>query len=142
MKIKSLLLIFLVVFLNSCSLEPQAIEFGVDDCDFCKMTISDERYGAEIVTKKGRVYKFDDVHCLKGFLKEGTVSYAQVHSVWLVNFIESDNLLSAEKSILFQSDQLQSPMGSNTAVFEHEEDIQSDFTGEILTWETYYNTDI
>lgn len=28
------------------------------------MTISDGRFGAELITDKGRVYKFDDIGCL------------------------------------------------------------------------------
>src|SRR5215203_1996100 len=40
----------------SCNASPEAIRIGKDNCTFCKMTISDARYGAEIVTAKGKIY--------------------------------------------------------------------------------------
>ena len=52
----------LTLSLSSCSTAPQPIRIGQDNCDFCKMTISDNRFGAEIITKKGKVYIFDDEH--------------------------------------------------------------------------------
>ncbi|HLV52270.1 MAG TPA: hypothetical protein VKY44_10000, partial [Flavobacterium sp.] len=72
MKLKVLLTVsLLTLFLSSCSKEPKSIEFGVDNCDHCMMNISDVRYGAELITQKGKIYKFDDMYCMKTFLKEG-----------------------------------------------------------------------
>ena len=51
-----LVALFLAV---SCSPEAQPINYGSDQCDFCRMTIVDKAHAAEVVTKKGRAYKFD-----------------------------------------------------------------------------------
>ncbi len=144
MKLKGLLGIsLLVVLLHSCSKEPKPIEFGVDNCDHCKMNISDVRYGAELITQKGRIYKFDDMYCMKAFLQEGVVTKKQVHSLWLVDFVATEQLIPAEKSFLLHHPELKSPMGSNTAVFAHEETCQQyhvEHSGTILLWEDYFNS--
>ncbi|MFL5807903.1 MAG: hypothetical protein ACJ749_00200, partial [Flavisolibacter sp.] len=54
----------LVLALNSCSTKPQPFAYGKDVCDDCSMTIMDPKFGGEIITKKGKVFKFDDAHCL------------------------------------------------------------------------------
>ena len=48
------LVIAAVALAASCAAEPSPIRFGADTCDYCRMTIADERFGSEIVTKKGR----------------------------------------------------------------------------------------
>lgn len=144
MKIKNLLLIsFLAVFFNSCSKEPKPIEFGVDNCDHCKMNISDNRYGAELVTQKGRIYKFDDMYCMKVFIQDQIVAQNQIHSLWLVDFNGTEKLISAEKSFLLHNPELKSPMGSNTAAFMTEETRKKQFnenSGTMLLWQEYFNS--
>ena len=144
MKIKNLLLIsFLAVFFNSCSKGPKPIEFGVDNCDHCKMNISDNRYGAELVTQKGRIYKFDDMYCMKVFIQDQIVAQNQIHSLWLVDFNGTEKLISAEKSFLLHNPELKSPMGSNTAAFMTEETRKKQFnenSGTMLLWQEYFNS--
>jgi len=63
---------FMLLFI-SCSTKPQPIQYGKDVCDHCKMTIVDQKFGGEIVTKKGKAYKFDDLICMAKFLGTGSV---------------------------------------------------------------------
>lgn len=144
MKLKALLGISLfVLLLGSCSKEPKPIEFGMDNCDHCMMNISDIRYGAELVTQKGRIYKFDDMYCMKEFLKEEVVRQDQVHSLWLVDFHATEQLISAESSFLLHNPELKSPMGSNTAAFADEHTCQQhhkEHSGTMLLWEDYFNS--
>lgn len=131
---------FLVI---SCSKDPKPINFGAEDCDYCKMTISDNRFGAEIVTKQGRIYKFDDLHCLKGFLDDESVPKEKIHSTWLVDFTGNGKLINSEKSFLIRNDELRSPMGANIAAFKNENDLnnyQSDYSGTEIKWEDFLNS--
>lgn len=133
-------ILFSFFILTSCSKDPQPINFGVDDCDYCKMTISDTRFGAEIVTDKGRIYKFDDVVCAKGFLNDEVITEKQVHSLWFVDFVENEILVNADSSVLIYNEELKSPMASSIAAFGSEkglEEYQSQFNGQILKWEDY-----
>ena len=43
---------FLII---SCGVSPQPIIYGTDECEHCRMMISDNKYGAEIVNSKGKV---------------------------------------------------------------------------------------
>jgi copper chaperone NosL len=126
----------------SCNTSPQAIKPGVDACSFCKMTIADNRFGAEIITKKGKVYKFDDMHCLLGFRKANTINNNDIKTTYLINFDEPHNFIEAPKAFLLKSNELRSPMGGNIASFSNEnklkEGIQK-FKGEQVAWEALVN---
>ena len=49
---------------SACSKGHQPINYGEDECEFCKMMVMDKRYGAELVTDKGKIYFFDSIECL------------------------------------------------------------------------------
>ncbi len=132
-----------LTFLSSCSTSPKPIDFDVDNCDFCQMTISDQRFGAELVTKKGRIYKFDDLHCLKGFLNEKEVKAEDVASNWVVDFAQPSVLIAITESFFVQNEQFKSPMGSNIAAFSHADSakaFQTNYSGTEIKWENYLET--
>jgi copper chaperone NosL len=132
----------LIATLTSCNTGPQPIKPGVDACSFCKMTIADKRFGAEIVTKKGKVFKFDDMHCLLAFRKANTISANDIKETYLVNFDEPNNLVEAPKAFLFKSAELRSPMGGNIANFDdsnHLKKVASEMPGEMISWQTLLN---
>jgi len=127
--------------LFSCNSQTQPIQFGKDNCDFCRMTISDERFGAEIVTSKGKAYKFDDLYCLAGFLKDGKVDTTK-SSYYLVDFT-SHELQPASGMFILKSDALRSPMHGNMAAFttkEHLTNARKQFNGDMLTWSDALNS--
>ena len=127
----SLLLLFV-----ACSPQPRPIEYGTDLCDFCRMTIIDKQHAAELVTDKGRVYKFDAIEC--------QVLYLQEHqdvdfSYFLVTDYASTEggLLAADSCTYLISPNLSSPMGANlTAFADHEiaQQFQFEKTGELYDW--------
>ncbi|MCK9480331.1 MAG: nitrous oxide reductase accessory protein NosL [Bacteroidia bacterium] len=132
-----------MISMGACSISPKPIVFGTDDCDHCKMTISDTRYGAELVTKKGRIYKFDDLHCLKGFMDEQVVPLDNIHSLWVIDFSVPETLTQLEQSFLLHNEQLQSPMGSNTAAFAIQDSLDvyfSKYKGNKLKWEDFISS--
>ena len=133
----ALLSFFLLISLASCSSGPQPIRTGTDNCYYCKMTISDERFGAEIVTKKGKIYKFDDTHCILSYLKMTTKEPASVKDIYLTNFCGDHRLINVHNSSLLKSDELRSPMGGNIAAFDNRDSllkIQQHYHGEIADW--------
>lgn len=130
---------FLIFGLMSCNTGPQPIKIGTDACSFCKMSIADNRFGAEIITKKGKVFKFDDMHCLLGFKKANTINNNDIKQTWFVNFEEPHNFIDAPQAFLLHSDELHSPMSGNIAAFIDENKLKEStqkFKGEIVTWNT------
>ncbi len=142
---KSILAIFVVLLfgLISCNSGPQPIRLGTDACDFCKMSIADRNFGAEIITDKGKVYKFDDTHCLATFRKKNIDSNIVKH-VYFVNFMNPHNFIDAGHVLLLKSSELHSPMGGNTAAFENQEALkmtQQKVQGNEITLQELYDTE-
>ena len=134
----SLLMLLLTYTFSGCNPSPEPIVRGKDNCTFCKMTISDNRFGAEIVTKKSKVYKFDDSHCIMAFLHGGTVAHEDIQSVYFTNFTEPHQLIDAKRAYFLQSPSLKSPMNGNIAAFDHEDSLDNmipKFYGNKTTWE-------
>ena len=133
------LLISVLALFSSCTPEPQPIAFGEDDCHFCKMTIVDQRYGAELVTSKGKIYKFDALECMiNAAFKENLVEENSIHSLLVVPYDKPGNLISAIDKFYLQSRNLPSPMGMYISAFSEKEaakDAQSANGGELLDWE-------
>lgn len=130
-----------LIFMVGCSSGPKPIKLGQDACDYCKMSIADNNFGAEIVTDKGKVYKFDDTHCLAAFRTE-KIDPSKVKEVYIVNFLEPHNFIKAEEAILIKSEDIHSPMGGNTAAFENEDAAkatQSKVNGERISLQELYN---
>lgn len=128
----------LTLSLSGCSTDPQPIRIGQDNCDFCKMTISDNRFGAEIVTKKSKVYKFDDEHCIIGFLNSKKLPGEEIAGIYFTDFSSPHNLIKVEQAHFLQSPLLKSPMNGNIAAFNNEDSLEKVFTqfnGNKISWE-------
>ena len=60
------------------------------------MTIVDQRFAAELVTRTGKVYAFDDAGCLATFAASGPVGPEQIHSAWVTDFRLPGTLIPAQ----------------------------------------------
>lgn len=118
------LLFSVVMMMQGCSTDPQPIVFGKDPCHFCKMIISERSFGAELVTVKGKVYKFDDTHCIISFLKSGTLKETDKPEVYLVDYAQNEKLIPASKAFLLQGDAIRGPMAGTIAAFETASSMQ------------------
>ena len=143
-KMSATVLAISVFTMMSCNTGPQPIKPGVDACSFCKMSIADNRFGAEIITKKGKVFKFDDMHCLLSFRKGNAINNNDIKTTYLINFEEPHNFIEAPKAFLLKSNELHSPMGGNIASFSDENKLTAaaqKFKGEEISWEALVNED-
>jgi copper chaperone NosL len=121
---------------SGCAVGPQPIEYGSDGCYFCKMTIVDKTHGAEIVTNKGKVYKFDAAECMINSLDEFE---AEEIALYLTNiYSEPETLIDATRSTFLISENVPSPMGAFLTAFKSEKDaveIMNSKGGTIYNWE-------
>ncbi|MEO6830612.1 MAG: nitrous oxide reductase accessory protein NosL [Chitinophagaceae bacterium] len=118
--VSSLTSVVALAMFSSCNSGPEPLKLNRDQCDYCKMTIADARFGAEILTKKGKVWKFDDTHCLAGFLDENRVPREQIKNIYIVRFDGSHELLNVHAAFLLKAENLKSPMNGNVAAFADE----------------------
>lgn len=128
----------LALGLQACgSSGPHPISYGTDQCAHCRMTISDARFGSQLVTSKGRAYHFDDVQCMLAFVKDGAVAPGEVAEYYLPDYVNANALHPVEGLFLLKSESLKSPMRGNIAAFTTEADLQRVRTvhdGELLSW--------
>jgi len=114
-------ILILSASLMSCSIDgPEPIKLNSDNCDQCKMTITDGRFGAELITGKGRIYKFDDFLCLQSYIK----SNPNVKSVFINNYLKTNELIPAKIAWFVNSENFRSPMGGNTGAFASEKEAK------------------
>ena len=135
-KASAVMLLLCTVVLFSCNAGPEPLRIGVDNCAYCRMTLSDQRFGAEIITKKGRLLKFDDSHCVLAYLSQ-SLPEKELKAVYFVNYSGPHDLISAGKAFFLKADQLQSPMGGNMAAFAGQaelEQVQQQYHGQVMTW--------
>ncbi|MBX3239404.1 MAG: nitrous oxide reductase accessory protein NosL [Chitinophagaceae bacterium] len=122
-----------LLLLSSCgSKGPEAIRLNVDGCDFCRMKISDGRFGAELITEKGRIYKFDDLNCMVGFCDEQPKGSIKSH--YINDYSKDNDLIDATTAWYVYSENLKSPMGGNTAAFASKEEALKAAAGPVLNW--------
>ena len=87
--------LFLFIF-ASCEVSPKPINYGSDGCHFCSMTIVDKQHAAQIVTKKGKAFKFDAVECMMNHLK--SVDMSSIELFMVNDFQEPGELIDANKA--------------------------------------------
>jgi len=132
------LILVLCLSLISCSVNPEPLVLGKDACYTCKMTLMDKRFGAEVVTKKGKVYKFDDLNCLAKFITSASEPEENIAFQLVVDFSHPEKLIDTKQAYYCQSDQIKSPMSSQMAAFEKKEDLEeynNKWEGIILNWQ-------
>jgi copper chaperone NosL len=124
------------LLLFGCTPEAQPIAYGTDNCHHCKMTITDSRYGSELVTKKGKVFKFDSVECMAVHLNKDAKA-EDVHMVLVTDYTKPNTLIDASQAVFLQSENLPSPMGMYLTAFSGDEtaiEFQNEKGGALLNW--------
>lgn len=99
----------------SCTIKPEAIRYGRDGCDFCRMTIMNPAFGGEIVTGKGKTYKFDGVECLVNYYKAHAGEAGNFTTILVADYSNSGKMLDARRSFFLKDEKIESPMGAHLA---------------------------
>lgn len=136
MKSKNAMLMLPLLLLISCGeTKPVQAKLNVDHCDYCKMTIADAKFVAELITPKGRIYKFDDISCLQRYGNENTNE--ETARLFVADFEDPKKFLRVEKAVFVKGEQINSPMGGNIAAFENNkvaENFSATRAAQILLW--------
>lgn len=134
MRVKHILFILLGLVFLGCSVQPHPIAYGTDACHYCKMTIVDNQHAAQIVTKKGKAFKFDAIECMVNHLKE--IDQEKVALFLTSNYITPGELINAQEAVYLISEQIPSPMGAFLSAFKTPDQVNSiEVQGEQYTWQ-------
>lgn len=136
---KVLLLFIAIAFTSiSCNVQPEPIAYGHDSCHFCKMTIVDKTHAAQLVTQKGKQFKYDAIECMVNDVQENYTP--ETLSVLLVaNYSNAGEMIDANKAHYIISPEITSPMGANLSAVDTEQkatELREEHTGTLYSWET------
>ena len=109
------LLLILFAFL-SCSKTPESINYGTDMCHFCMMTIVTKTHAAQMVTGKGKQYKFDAIGCMIRFLNDKQELIPD-SNLLITNYNAPGSMINAKTAAYVVCDEISSPMGANLTGF-------------------------
>jgi len=106
-----------LMFLASCTPPgPAEISVGKDQCDNCKMTISEPKYATQLVTDKGKIYKFDDISCLNDYQNSNAESVANA-TAYAADF-PTGEFIESSTATFIKGGLIKSPMGGNTQAYK------------------------
>ncbi len=128
--------LLVLLILTGCSTSPRPIHYGEDGCHYCKMTIVDKVHAAEIITKKGKAYKFDATECMVNFLTEFETSDIKLYLS--NNYTEPETLIDATQATFLISENIPSPMGVYLSAFKEKKDAEktrAEKGGTLYSWE-------
>ncbi len=133
----TLLFASLLLAISSCQPSAQKINYGKQSCDFCRMSIVDDRYAAQLVNSKSRAYSFDAIECLLHFKKENADQQWALELV--TNYAEPGQLTDANHCQYIRSKKLPSPMGMYLTAVQtpnQAEVLTSEFGGALFNYST------
>lgn len=143
MKTLSFLSLFFILVVSACAQKPKPIDYGKDACSHCKMIITDPKFGAELVTTKGKIFIFDDLNCYWDFRAQQQIDEAQIaHSVVFL-FNKPKAYVEASEACFLYADGIRSPMGSRIAAFSDQASCEKQnkkFKGQVMNWEAVRKT--
>lgn len=125
--------------LAGCEPQPQPIRYGEDMGAHCRMTISDARFGAQLLTTTGKAYSFDSVECLAGYVLASPEAAGDAHSLWVTAYDDPGMLIPLDEAYFVRAPNLHSPMGENLAAFgeatPEAEALAAFDDAELLSWD-------
>jgi copper chaperone NosL len=100
------------------------------------MNIVEKKFGAEIVTKKGKVYKYDAIECMVNAIKK--MDKNSIQYFMAVDYNNPTQLMDATTSFHLKSEEIPSPMGAFLSSYVNKEladKAQEINGGQIYSWE-------
>lgn len=107
-------LTWLVLVGCSSAQQPAQVDTRNDACANCRMPVSDVRFAGQIVAPGEDPRFFDDLGCLRDFLKKaaaakGAIAYVADH--------RTKEWVAAHKAVYVRNEQVQTPMASHVIAF-------------------------
>lgn len=128
-------LLAFTTFLGSCSPSEEPFYYGKDACSFCKMTIVDKQHATQMVTHKGKIFKYDAMECMINDL--ALHEPKEIALLRTNHFFIPEVTIDAELAFYLISPNLPSPMGANLTAFSDSAsalNAKEEYSGEIYNW--------
>lgn len=133
--------LFVILLFTSCTPTPEVIQIGHDECSYCKMIISEKPFATQLVTSKGKSFKFDSIECMAAYEIKYHPEGDNIHSKWFSDFQNPDESFELKNATIVTSQNVRSPMGlyllaipkTNSSTFINSVD------GSVLSWQETMN---
>ncbi|MFN2317682.1 MAG: nitrous oxide reductase accessory protein NosL [Gemmatimonadales bacterium] len=129
----------LALLAGACAVPgPRPVVLGSENCQHCHMTVTDDRFIAQLVTTTGKVLIYDDPGCLATALRDGAVEDDRIRSLWVTNYLDPATLLDADEAWFVQSDAVHTPMASGLAALPSQaqaDSLAGSLNGTVLRWD-------
>lgn len=93
--------------------QPRAVVVGEDQCNFCRMEITEPRFATQVIHTTGKIVMFDAVECLAGYVRGNDA--ASIKSVWVADAATDGVFVRAEEAGFVVDGSLRGPMGRAVA---------------------------
>ena len=136
----SALILFVI---SSCTPQVEPIQYGNELCASCKMNIVDQRYASQLVTQKGKNFKYDAIECM--LEQSASFTEEELFGLFVSTPDQPGEMINAINSSFLISEKLPSPMSANINGFKDKstaQRYQEEFGGEVKSWEelnTWYH---
>lgn len=130
--------VILFTILTSCSVEPEQINYGNDQCDFCKMGVVDKAHSAQYVTNKGKQFKFDAIECLIREVSDPEVKEDDLAFMLVADYSNPGAMINAQEATYLVSKAIKSPMGAYLSAFSDKEvatKTKEEVGGKLYNWD-------
>ena len=127
-----LLSLVLVACGNSAAGKPKPIDEEVDVCANCNMTVMDNQFATQIVTKEDESLKFDDIGCMAVY----TYTNDPDGTAYVRDFY-TENWTDVEQAFFASTESIKTPMGSGFITFESKGNLDkflSEYKADEVTW--------
>jgi copper chaperone NosL len=127
-----------LLLFSGCDPEPEPIQFGSEECSYCRMMITEPQFASQLLNRQGRSYKFDSIECMAAFDQANVPDEGiNVHSHWVPDFTTGEEWLRVEDAHFLHSETLRSPMGLYLTAYSSlntAQEFRDEYRGEILDW--------
>ncbi|MBM4194811.1 MAG: hypothetical protein FJ202_10595 [Gemmatimonadetes bacterium] len=120
----------------ACTPGPREIVLHQDACSYCRMTISDARFGGQVVMRTGKIETFDSVECLVSWRR--TADTTAIAGTYVMDLEHPGTLVNAETAGFLRGATVASPMGGAMVAFATPAAAatkQSALGGTLATWD-------
>ncbi len=103
---------------------PAQLDTKTENCAFCRMTVSDRHFAAQIVARGEEPLFFDDLGCLHGYLGEKNITGRRV-MVYVADH-RSGDWAPASSALFSRQAALETPMASHLIAHANDESLRLD----------------
>jgi copper chaperone NosL len=118
---------------------PVAMRYdGTESCELCRMAVTDPRYGAQLVTRTGKVRTFDSIECLASYYLRASRGDGERPRAWVGDFSRPGTLVRVDSArFLRTTGPRSSPMGRGLLAVGSDASLhalQRELGGTTLDW--------